>query len=55
MRKLPNNYGIMYTYREYVLPIAFHPIAQTSVVCVNALGLTFCVSIKLCVELFSAM
>jgi hypothetical protein len=27
----------MYIYREYVLPIAFPPIALTSVVCVNDL------------------
>jgi hypothetical protein len=33
MQKLPNDYGIMYMYREYVLPIAFPPIALTSVVC----------------------
>jgi len=46
MQKLPKDYGIMYMYREYVLPIAFPPIAQTSVVCVNDLGLTFHVSIK---------
>jgi hypothetical protein len=48
MQKLPKDYGIMYMYREYVLPIAFPPSAQTSVVCVNDLGLTLCVSMKLC-------
>jgi hypothetical protein len=25
MQKLPKDYGIMYMYREYVLPIAFPP------------------------------
>ncbi len=28
MQKLPKDYGIMYMYREYVLPIACSPIAS---------------------------
>jgi hypothetical protein len=39
MQKLANDYGIMYMYREYVLPIAFPHLAQTSFVYVNDLGL----------------